>query len=91
MGIIEIMLRHETSRYFKKKKREYLKDKVNELATYRKNKNIGDLQRGRKLISRWLPSHNFLNENGDLYADSHNILKRWKTCFSCLLNVHTYS
>jgi hypothetical protein len=33
-------LRHETSRTFRKKKREYLKDKINELETNNKNKNI---------------------------------------------------
>jgi hypothetical protein len=31
------------------------------------------------------------NENGDLIADSHNILNRWKNYFSQLLNVHTVS
>jgi hypothetical protein len=30
-------------------------------------------------------------ENGDLLADSPNILNRWKKCFSRLLNVHTVS
>jgi hypothetical protein len=28
------------------------------------------------------------HENGDLLADSHNILNRWKKFFSHLLNVH---
>jgi hypothetical protein len=28
------------------------------------------------------------DENGDLLADSHNILNRWKIYFSQLLNVH---
>jgi hypothetical protein len=28
------------------------------------------------------------DENGDLLADSHNVLNRWKNCFSQLLNVH---
>jgi hypothetical protein len=37
----------ETSKYFRNKKREYLKDKTNELATNSKNKKIRDLQRGR--------------------------------------------
>jgi hypothetical protein len=36
-------VRHKASRYFKNKKREYLKDKTNELATNSKNKNIRDL------------------------------------------------
>jgi hypothetical protein len=39
-------VRHEISRYFRNKKREYLKDKINELATNSKNKNIRYLSRG---------------------------------------------
>jgi uncharacterized protein (DUF2141 family) len=39
-------LGHETSRIFRNKKREYLKDKINELETNNKNKNIRDLNRG---------------------------------------------
>jgi hypothetical protein len=31
------------------------------------------------------------DENGDLLADSHNVLNRWKNCFSQLLNVHNVS
>jgi hypothetical protein len=31
------------------------------------------------------------DENGDLLADSHNILNRWKNYFSLLLNVHNVS
>jgi hypothetical protein len=33
-------LRRETSRTFRKKRREYLKSKINELETNNKNKNI---------------------------------------------------
>jgi hypothetical protein len=39
------IVRREASRYFWNKKREYLKDKINELATNSKNKNIRDLYR----------------------------------------------
>jgi hypothetical protein len=38
-------VRREASRYFRNKKREYLKDKINELATNSKNKNIRDMYR----------------------------------------------
>jgi hypothetical protein len=31
------------------------------------------------------------DENGDLLADSHNILNRWKNYFSQLSNVHNIS
>jgi hypothetical protein len=34
------------ARYFRNKKREYPKDKMNELEMNSKNKNIGDLYRG---------------------------------------------
>jgi hypothetical protein len=36
-------VRCETSRYFRNKKREYLKDKINELAMNSKNRNIRNL------------------------------------------------
>jgi hypothetical protein len=39
-------IRGEASRYFRNKKREYLEDKINELATNSKNKNAEDLYRG---------------------------------------------
>jgi hypothetical protein len=38
-------IRHEASRTFRTKKREYLKNKINELETNSKNKNIRDLCR----------------------------------------------
>ena len=31
------------------------------------------------------------DEKGDLVADSHSILARWRNCFSQLLNVHGVS
>jgi hypothetical protein len=46
----------EASRYFKKKKREYLKDKINEVATNSKNKNIRDLYRGINEFKKGLPN-----------------------------------
>jgi hypothetical protein len=39
-------VKREANRQFRNKKREYLKDKINELATNSKNKNIKDLYRG---------------------------------------------
>jgi hypothetical protein len=38
--------RCETSRYFRNKKKEYLKDKINEVSTSSASKNIRDLYRG---------------------------------------------
>jgi hypothetical protein len=61
-----------------------LKDKINELETNSKNKNIRDLYTG---IHE--PRSNFVkDENGDLLADSHNILNKWKYYYSQLLSVH---
>jgi hypothetical protein len=77
-------VRCEASRYFRNKKRECLKDKINELAMNSKNKSIRDLYRGTHEFKRE-------DENGDLLADSHSILNRWKNYFSQLLNVHNVS
>jgi hypothetical protein len=38
-------VRREASRHFRNKKREYLKEKINELVSNSKNKNIRDLYR----------------------------------------------
>jgi hypothetical protein len=86
-------VRREASRHFRNKKREYLKDRINELATNIKNKNIRDLYRGKLGFKRgYQPRNNLVkDENGDLLADSHNILSRWKNYFSQLLNVHNVS
>jgi hypothetical protein len=86
-------VRSEASRHFRNKKREYLKDKINELATNSKNKNIKDVYRGINEFKRgYQPRNNLVkDENGDLLADSHNILNRLKNYFSQLLNVHNDS
>jgi hypothetical protein len=75
------------------KKREYLKDKINELATNSKNKYIRDLYRGINESKRgYQPRNNLVkDENGDLLADSQIILNRWKNYFSQLLNVRNVS
>jgi hypothetical protein len=70
-------IRHETSRHFRNKKREYLKDKVDELATNSKNKNIRDVYRGINDFKRGYQPRS----NGDLLADSHNILNSGRTTF----------
>jgi hypothetical protein len=64
-----------------------------ELATNSKNKNIRNLYRGINEFKRgYQPRNNLVkDENGDLLADSHNILNRWENYFSQLLNVHTVS
>jgi hypothetical protein len=78
---------------FRNKKREYLTEKINGLATNSKNKNIRDLYRGINEFKRgYQPRNNLVkDENGDLLADSHNILNRWKNYYSQLFNVHNVS
>jgi hypothetical protein len=72
--------RREISRHFRNKKRGYLKDKIDELATNSKNKNIRDLYRGINDFKRCQPLRSNLvkDENGDLLSDPNNILNRWK-------------
>jgi hypothetical protein len=74
------IVRCEASRYFRNKKKEYLKDKINELAANSKNKNIRYLYRGISEFKRgYQPRNNLVkDENGDPLANSHSILNRWK-------------
>jgi hypothetical protein len=83
-------LRRETSKIFRKKKREYLKGKINELETNNKNKNIRDLYRGINEFKKGYQSRiNIINdENGNMLADPQSVLNRWKIFFNQMLNVH---
>jgi prefoldin subunit 5 len=71
---------HEANRRFVNKKRESLEDKINELAKNSNNENIRDLYRGVNEFNKgYQPRSNLVKgENGDLLADSHNILIKWK-------------
>jgi hypothetical protein len=64
-------VRCEASRHFGNKKREYLKDKINELATNNKNKNIRELYRGINEFKRgYQPGSNLMkDDNGEQLAD----------------------
>jgi hypothetical protein len=86
-------VRRETSWHLRNKMREYLKGKINELATNIKNKNIRDLYRGiKEYKSGYQPRSNLVkDENGDLLADSNTTVNRWKSYVSRLLNVHDFS
>jgi hypothetical protein len=65
-----INVRSQTSRYFTNKRREYLKDKINQLAAQSNNKN--------EFNSSYQTTNNSMKEeNGDLLADSH-ILNPYK-------------
>jgi hypothetical protein len=71
-------IRIYASRRVRNKKRAYLKDKINELATNSKDMNIRDQYRGLNEFKRSYQPRSKLvkDENGDLLADSHNILNR---------------
>jgi hypothetical protein len=65
-------------------------EKINELKTNSMNKNIRDLHRGiNEFKEGYQPGSNLVKDgNGDLLADFHSILNRWKNYFCQLLNVH---
>jgi hypothetical protein len=69
------------------KKREYLKDKINEIESNSKNK-VRDLYRGiTELKKGYQPRNNLVDKRSDLLADPQKILTRWKNYFCQLLNV----
>ncbi|KAJ4446236.1 hypothetical protein ANN_12930 [Periplaneta americana] len=82
--------RREASRTLRNKRRGYLKEKLNEVETNNKNKNIRDLYKGIKEFKNgYQPRVNVIkDENGDLLADSPSVLNRWKNYFAQLLNAH---
>jgi hypothetical protein len=83
-------VRREASRYFRNKKKEYLKAKIIELETNSKNKNIGDFYRGINDFKKgYQPRNNVVkDEKCDLVADSNSMLARWRNHLFQLLNVH---
>jgi hypothetical protein len=84
------ILRRENSGNFRNKEKEYLKERIKELESKNKYKNIRDLYRGiNKCKKCFQPSAYFVkDERGDQHADPHKILNRWKNYFCQLLNVH---
>jgi hypothetical protein len=84
-------VRQEASRHFRNNKREYLKDKINELESNSKNKNIRDLYRDINDFKKgYQPRTNLVkDEKGDLLADPYKIVNRWMDYFCQLLNVQS--
>jgi len=72
------------------KKKAYLRAKVEELETNSKIQNIRDLCRSIDDFKKgYQPRCNIVkDEKGDLVADSHRIVARWRNYFSQLFNVH---
>jgi hypothetical protein len=78
-----------TSRHFRTNKKVYLKDKINELEINSANKNSRDLHRAISERKNYHPRTNLVKDKrGDVLADFHKILNRWKNYFCQLLNVH---
>jgi len=81
-------VRRDASRHFRKKK-AYLKTKIEDLEINSKVKNIWDLYRGINDFKKgYQPRNNIVkDDSGDLVADSHSILGRWRKSFSQILNI----
>ena len=83
-------VRREVSRYFRNKKKEYLRAKIEELEANSKIHKNSDLYRGINEFKKgYQPRCNIVtDEKVDLVADSHSILVSWRKYFSELFNVH---
>ena len=83
-------VRCNASRHFRNKMKTYLKAKIEELETNSKIQNMRDLYRGISDFKKgYQPRCNIVkDERGDLVADSHSIVARWRNYFSQLFNVH---
>ena len=82
-------VRHAVSFHFRKKKK-YLKAKIEELENNSEIKNIRELYRGISDFKKgYQPRTNILKDKKvDLVADSHSILARWRNHFCQLFNVY---
>jgi len=83
-------VRREVSRHFRNKKKAYLRAKIEELETNSKIQNIRDLYSGINDFKKgYQPRCNIVkDEKGDLVADSHSIVARWRNYLSQLFNAH---
>ena len=83
-------VRREVSRHFRNEKKAYLRAKIEELETNSNIKNIRGLHRGISDFKKGyqLRCNIVKDEKGDLVADSHSIVARWRNYFSQLSNVH---
>jgi hypothetical protein len=86
-------VRCEASRHFRNRKKEHLKDKINELAMKSMIKNSRHLCRGIDAFERgYQPRSNLVkDENSYLFAYSNNTVNTRKSYFSQSLNIHNVS
>jgi hypothetical protein len=75
------------SGHFRNKKRQYLRDKINELQSNSKNKNIRGLYRGTNKKG-YQPRTNLVKTREATYLRILKIWNAWKNNFCQLLNVH---
>jgi hypothetical protein len=75
-------LRCDDSRHFRNKKKAYLKAKIEEPETKRKNKNIRDIYRGINDFEKGYQSRTNIarDKKGAVVADCHSMLARWRNC-----------
>jgi hypothetical protein len=86
-------VRRDASRHFRNKKKACLKAKIEELKTNSNIGNIRDLYKGINDVKKRYQTRTRImkDEKGDLVADSHRIMARWRNYFSQILNVHGVS
>ena len=83
-------VRREAGRHFRNKKKAYLKAKIEELETNSKIKNVRVLYRGIIDFKKGYQLRTNIvvkDEKGDLVANCHSILARWRNYFCQILNV----
>ena len=85
-------VRRDVSRHFRNKKKAYLKVKIEELETNSRINNARDLYRGINDFKKGYQPRTTIvkDEKGDLVADSHSTMARWRNYFSQPLNVHEF-
>ena len=86
-------VKQDASRHFRNKKKAHLRAKIEELETNSKNNSIRDLYRGINDMKKgYQPKTKIVkDEKGELVAESHSIMARWRNYFSQILNVHGVS
>jgi len=82
-------IRRDASRHFRNKKKAYMKVKLKELETNSKINKVRYLYRGiNDFKEGYQPRTTIVkDEKGDLVADPHSIMARWRNYLSQLLNV----
>jgi hypothetical protein len=77
-------VRRDVSRHFRNKKKAYLKAKIEEFETNSKIKKVRDLYRGHNDFKKGYQPRTIVvkDKKGDLIADSHSIMVRWRNYFS---------